>query len=675
MEILIQAMNWAKIAVGLGLVIFIHELGHFLMAKWNGVKVEKFSIGFGPTLAGFRRGETEYVIAALPLGGFVKMLGESIEDEASKSTDPRAYPNKSVSARMAIISAGVIMNVFLAFGCFAFYYSNPRVEQPPILGVVTAGSPAYQAGLRPGDEIVAIDGRRNLAFADLLETVVLSSSGQVLHFQVNRPGQNGSIDVDLEASADENSDRPTIGVVASHSMELAGILPLPGMESAPAFEAIPEKELQMKADVVVSGGPKGEKLEPLNGAMEYQRLTAKYRDRDLTLHIERTKLTEDGEHGAVLTSQDFTVPRNRFVEFGIKFAIEPITGLRKGSPAETAGFRKGDRIKTVDGASDIDPLRLAEICYDKAGKPMTFEVLRTTAGGSTSTETLTATPDDSAPYRGLVQLTEAVDVPGLGFCYPIEPRIAVVRPDSPAAKAGLKAGDVIDKLVLKVVEPAKKGGKPKTDTLEFPFKEKPATWFHSREPAVSWWGAFIRLQERKYQDVEFLVNGSRNPIRIMPEPDSSWFFPVRGLEFQGQRRTLPAEGFSQAVTSGFHRTIRTVMIVYSTFRSLFQQRVSIKHLGGPIMIFRMGYSAAGTSLSILVFFLGILSVNLAVLNFLPVPPLDGGQMVYLIAEKVRGRPLPDTAIYAGQWIGLALVLCLMVFVTYQDIYRWFTGWM
>ena len=95
-----------KVAVGLGFVIFIHELGHFLMAKWNGVKVEKFSIGFGPTLFGFRRGETEYVIAALPLGGFVKMLGEGPEDEANKSTDPRAYPNKSVSARMAIISAG-----------------------------------------------------------------------------------------------------------------------------------------------------------------------------------------------------------------------------------------------------------------------------------------------------------------------------------------------------------------------------------------------------------------------------------------------------------------------------------------------------------------------------------------------------------------------------------------
>ncbi len=87
------------VALGLGFVIFIHELGHFLVAKWNDVKVEKFSIGFGPTLFGFRRGETEYVLAAIPLGGFVKMLGEGEEtNENVKTTDPAAYPNKSVGA-------------------------------------------------------------------------------------------------------------------------------------------------------------------------------------------------------------------------------------------------------------------------------------------------------------------------------------------------------------------------------------------------------------------------------------------------------------------------------------------------------------------------------------------------------------------------------------------------
>ena len=151
-------------------MIFIHELGHFLLAKWNGVKVEKFSIGFGPTLFGFRRGETEYVLAALPLGGFVKMLGEGPDEQESKSTDPRAYPNKSVSARMAIISAGVIMNVFLALGCFVYLLrARTRDELPPVLGAVSAGSPAYEAGLRAGDEIVAIDGRRDLGFTDLLQ--------------------------------------------------------------------------------------------------------------------------------------------------------------------------------------------------------------------------------------------------------------------------------------------------------------------------------------------------------------------------------------------------------------------------------------------------------------------------------------------------------------------------
>ena len=94
METLNFIWNIFKVAFGLGFVIFIHELGHFLLAKWNGVKVEKFSIGFGPTLLGFRRGETEYVLAAVPLGGFVKMLGEGPDEEASKSTDPRAFTNK-----------------------------------------------------------------------------------------------------------------------------------------------------------------------------------------------------------------------------------------------------------------------------------------------------------------------------------------------------------------------------------------------------------------------------------------------------------------------------------------------------------------------------------------------------------------------------------------------------
>src|SRR5262249_4208893 len=151
----------------------------------------KFSIGFGPTVFGFRRGETEYVLAAIPLGGFVKMLGEGVEDEQTKTTDPRAYPNKSVGARMAIISAGVIMNIFLGLACFVYAYRNGMIEAPAKVGAVVPGSPAYKAGMRAGDEIVSIDGRRDISYRSLVLKVSLSASDQLVRFGVQRPGQGG----------------------------------------------------------------------------------------------------------------------------------------------------------------------------------------------------------------------------------------------------------------------------------------------------------------------------------------------------------------------------------------------------------------------------------------------------------------------------------------------------
>src|SRR5439155_10474132 len=107
--------------LGIGFIIFIHELGHFFVAKWCDVHVQTFSLGFGPALPGcsFKRGETTYKIAALPLGGYVKMLGEGDNAEDNED-DPRSFKNKSVGQRMMIISAGVIMNVILGCICFIF---------------------------------------------------------------------------------------------------------------------------------------------------------------------------------------------------------------------------------------------------------------------------------------------------------------------------------------------------------------------------------------------------------------------------------------------------------------------------------------------------------------------------------------------------------------------------
>ncbi len=170
-----------------------------------------------------------------------------------------------------------------------------------------------------------------------------------------------------------------------------------------------------------------------------------------------------------------------------------------------------------------------------------------------------------------------------------------------------------------------------------------------------------------------VVNHESKPRAITPRPDPEWFNPPRGFLLYPQIRTLPPQGLAAALRSGYDLTIQNVLMVYATFRSLIGRQISTKNLGGPIMIFGVAYSAASSSLTDLIYFLGILSINLAVLNFLPIPPLDGGQMLFLIAEKVRGRPLPESALIAGTYFGLILVLSLMVFVTYQDVFRFFTG--
>ncbi len=671
MESLNSVFTVLKVALGLGFVVFVHELGHFLLAKWNGVKVEKFSIGFGPTIFGFTRGETEYVLAALPLGGFVKMLGEGQEETETRSTDPRAYPNKSVGSRMAIISAGVIMNLFLAVFCFAYHNGQERDELAATLGLIAAGSPAYNAGLRPGDEVVAIDDRPDPSYASLRLKVLLSGNGDKIHLRVKRPGQQGLIDLDIQPRREPTADAPTIGILQGDSLNVFDFQAPAGMVAPPAFSPLELSDRASKADVLVAAGPVGQAPTPLATSLEYKRLLAQHPDQPIVHVIERQSL-KSTETGPAPQRTELTLPPNHFVDFGMRLAMEPISGIRKDSPAEEAGFRVGDRILKVNDLNvndqdDLDPLKLPARCFQSAGKPMRFQVERAVASGEKKTLTLTVTPDDT-PYRtGLALPNEAVDIPGLGLCYPIRNRITAVRPDSPAARAGLKPGDTINSMTL---TPPKKPDVPVKGRVNRPTADRPETiTFDDQNPG--WYSAFFNLQTRPIQEVELVVNRATKPVKITPGIDPEWLNPDRGLRFQVLIRKRAAQDIVASLVSGYHETIDNIAQVYATFRSLATKRVSPKNLGGPILIAQVAYSAAGSGFTDLVLFLGILSVNLAVLNFLPIPPLDGGQMAFLVAEGVRGRPLPDSALIAGTYLGLLLVLCLMLFVTYQDVFRLF----
>lgn len=179
--------------VCLGVLIFVHEFGHFAAAKAIGIKVEKFSIGFGPKIPGlgFKKGDTEYVIAALPLGGFVKMAGENPDEELEGK--PWEFGSRSPFERMEVVFSGPMMNLILAAVLMSVVFWVGKkmpayLAQPPIVGWVNEDSPAQEAGVLVGDKIVSLNDQAVNDWEEL-QTLLATQGGQKLHLAVERKGQ------------------------------------------------------------------------------------------------------------------------------------------------------------------------------------------------------------------------------------------------------------------------------------------------------------------------------------------------------------------------------------------------------------------------------------------------------------------------------------------------------
>jgi regulator of sigma E protease len=186
----------------LGVLVFVHELGHFLVARWHGVRVITFSLGFGPKLLKVTRGDTEYCVSAVPLGGYVKLAGETVEEVRTGAPDE--FMSQSKWVRFQVYIAGPIMNIVLAFVVLAGVLSRgadvPLYESaPPVVGSVVAGSAAEAAGLRAGDRIISVDGRETPTWDDLMMEV-LPKGGRRIVIVAMRDGRRVEVDVTPTAS-------------------------------------------------------------------------------------------------------------------------------------------------------------------------------------------------------------------------------------------------------------------------------------------------------------------------------------------------------------------------------------------------------------------------------------------------------------------------------------------
>jgi len=225
----------------LGVLIFVHELGHFLFAKLFRVKVLKFSLGFGPKIYSRVIGETQYLISAFPLGGYVKMFGENPDEQnAAANEADRSFAHKPVWKRFLIVFAGPLFNMLFSVFIFFFIFlimGVPEDQDSTVIGVVNEGSPAYEAGIKPGDTILAIDNYPIREWLDVL-TMVKESEGKELEITVGRDGGEQQIRVTPAIDSVENvfgeevEQRFMIGIVKKETIEYQSVGPIRALKDA-----------------------------------------------------------------------------------------------------------------------------------------------------------------------------------------------------------------------------------------------------------------------------------------------------------------------------------------------------------------------------------------------------------------------------------------------------------
>lgn len=645
-----QLLNILIAAAGLGLVIFFHELGHFAVAKWCDVNVERFSIGFGPPILARKWGETEYWLSWIPFGGYVKMLGQDdmdpgqmVDDEIAE--DPRSYSAKTVAQRMAIISAGVIMNVITGYIFFAIAFTQGVETINRGIGVVQVGMPGWTQGVRSGDTFTEINGREVATFEDILRGTALSRGA----IQIKGYHADGET-FEYTIVPQKTEIVRKLGLNPRSSLQIAQSQPdeiphrLPGTASA---------TVDFRSNDVIRQVDGVE----IKDYLELTRVLHEKADKTLEIAVER----DSGSEQDSTTLVTLELPPQKFLGFGMTMWTGTVDAIRVGSPAEAAGMQIGDKITFVDGlevGKDLDPVRLTEYFSERAGQEVKIQVTRETEGQAANEETLTLIPEDRDPWSEPPSVPETpLSIPSIGAAYHMIPKVRAIEEGGPADKAGIQVRDTIVKVILKRKPDAPLDLLPNDVEVIEVGKE-------------NWAFIFWTIQENaRSREVQFVLKDrEEEKVAITPAPVEDWFMPTdRGLLFKPETTVIRSDNLSTAFAMAGRYTVSQIEDIYLTIRGLFTRDISHKGLSGPLRIAGMAYGFADLGIGHFLRFLGLISINLAVINFLPIPILDGGHMVFLIWEGVQRKKPPERVVNAAHLFGLVLILSMMVFVFYQDI--------
>lgn len=650
-----------QVLVGFGFVIFIHEMGHFLAAKRVGITCPAFSIGFPMPIwtpkGGWKaynmfrytwRG-TEYRLGWVPFGGYVQMRGQSDNpgqlDEAQKD-DPSDYRNKTYFQKTQVLLGGVTMNAITAviFFIIAFQLGVTFIE--PTVGMIDQRSKAWEDNeIRVGDRVLQVNGRDVVDFEDVVYAGIFDG-GETCSVLIEREEAGKTVQKKITLSLDKD---PVFGIAmpaikAPHRVVLAA-------EEEEAFpESLGEDRPRDGDHVVAVNGRKVKNIYDAVGQVESTRGQV-----ELTV---RRGLGEDAREWSV----KYTPRRKYFAEgsaFKADLSFDPVPfvdRVRKGSAADKAGLKPGDQLVGVEEAGVTRKFAgmgdLTSAVDASQGNAMRLLVKR----GETQVPVDIA-PDahDTRPGRySLGIVISPFNTAGMDDALETAEQekfaskvVAYsIRPGSPLLEQGMKPGDEI--------VGAKVDGKAV------------ATGAFDRKALLE---TLLLASDKNGSKLEFEVRreGGNKTFTLTTDengPDSGAIISAATAELRSQPVTY---GLLESVSQGFYHSKKVGYKILMTLAALFTGRVKIWHLGGPVVIAKRSYSLAQWGTGTLIFFLAFISINLAIVNLLPLPVLDGGQWLVVTIEAIRGRPLPEKAMTWVQGGSFFAVLGLMLFVLGNDL--------
>jgi len=538
-----------------GVLVVIHELGHFLAAKLLDVKVLRFSLGYGRPLFRVKLRETEYQLGVFPLGGYVRILGvEDGDDPAAPGDTGRSFAARPLWQRLVIVFAGPAANFLLATAIYFLFFAGHTELPAAVVGDVIEDSTAAKAGLEPGDKVLAIDGQ-GVRYWEELERSIQRSAGKELHLRYERHGK------------------------------------------------VFEKYLVPISEIV--------------------------RRRD----------------GAATTQGRIGITRAPFA---------PLVGvLDPASPAANVGLRTGDLIVSLGGLPVVSWGDVAK----KLGRSDRTSVVYFRGHPVPGIPQLAldeARFADLLPeYRTDDQLVRTIYT-GLERA---EMFIAHIDPGTPADAAGLRPGDLITAL----------DGQPVSHWMALDQRLM-------SEPARTWTITYRRTDEdgKVLTQHAQVAQVRRKQLDAYGHTVERLVFGARNDAQRGRGEMVPIESrFTYALSKAVDRTGETISMMVSGTVAVLEGDSPSESLGGPVMMYKVATVSGEQGWESFLLMMALISVNLGLINLLPIPVLDGGHVLVFAIEGVRRRPLTAREREKVQLIGLIFVGAITVLALRNDVMRYF----